>query len=122
MGELVVAACDILTWVCLVAGGFFSVVGAIGIVRLPDFFARMHGGGITDTMGAGLILVGLMFQAGLSLALLKVLMILAFLLITSPTGCHALAQAAWTQGLRPTPSADAARSQPAPEQRGVLRR
>ena len=73
----------------------------VGIVRLPDFFSRLHGGGITDTLGAGLILVGLMFQAGFSLALVKVLMILGFLLITSPTGCHALAQAALTQGLRP---------------------
>ena len=101
MGELTSWACDIITWVCLLAGGFFSVVGAIGIVRLPDFFSRLHGGGITDTLGAGLILVGLLFQAGISLAAVKVLMILGFLFITSPTGCHALAQAALTQGLRP---------------------
>ncbi len=101
MGELSGVLCNVATWVCLVTGGFFSVVGAIGIVRLPDFFTRLHGGGITDTLGAGLILLGLMFQAGFSLALVKVVMILGFLTITSPTGCHALAQAALTQGVRP---------------------
>ena len=60
MGEFASVMCDIVTWVCLVTGGFFSVVGAVGIVRLPDFFSRLHGGGITDTLGAGLIMVGLM--------------------------------------------------------------
>jgi multicomponent Na+:H+ antiporter subunit G len=92
---------DVLSWLCFVAGGFFSVAGGVGIVRLPDFFSRLHGGGITDTLGAGLILIGLAFQAGWSLALAKILMILVFLWITSPTACHALAQAALSEGLRP---------------------
>jgi multicomponent Na+:H+ antiporter subunit G len=101
MDELVGAFCDLLTCLCFLAGGFFSVVGGIGIVRLPDFYSRLHGGGITDTLGAGLILLGLAFQAGWSLALAKVVMILGFLLMTSPTGCHALAHAALSDGLEP---------------------
>ena len=92
---------DIVTWIFLLGGSFFAVVGGVGIVRLPDFFTRLHGGGITDTMGAALILVGLMFQAGWSLALVKLVMILGFLWITSPTACHALAQAALADGLEP---------------------
>ncbi|MCA9148101.1 MAG: monovalent cation/H(+) antiporter subunit G [Planctomycetales bacterium] len=92
---------DAITWVLLLGGAFFSIVGGIGIVRLPDFFARLHGGGITDTLGAGLILLGLMFQAGWSLALVKLIMILAFLFVTSPTACHALAHAALSNGLQP---------------------
>ncbi len=93
--------CDVATWGLLLAGSFFAVVGGVGIVRLPDFFTRLHGGGITDTLGAGLILLSLMFQAGWSLALVKLLMILGFLFVTSPTACHALAQAALTDGLVP---------------------
>jgi multicomponent Na+:H+ antiporter subunit G len=85
----------------LLAGSFFAVVGGIGIVRLPDFYTRLHGGGMTDTLGAGLILIGLMFHSGLSLTTAKLAMILAFLLICSPTSCHALAQSAISEGLQP---------------------
>ena len=92
---------DILTWFCLSVGSVFAVIGGVGIIRLPDFYTRLHGGGITDTLGAGLILVGLMLQAGLTLATLKLLMILCFLLITSPSSCHALAQSAMVQGVTP---------------------
>lgn len=91
----------VVSGVLLLAGAFFVLVGGIGVVRLPDFYARLHGGGITDTLGAGLILVGLMIQAGLTLATIKLLMILIFILVTSPTSCHALAQSARAQGLEP---------------------
>ena len=94
-------AVDIISWALMLAGAFFSIVGGIGIVRLPEFFSRMHGAGITDTMGAGAILIGLMFQVGLSLATVKLLMILFFLLVTSPSSCHALARSAVTHGLKP---------------------
>ena len=83
------------------SGSFFSIIGGIGIVRLPEFFSRMHGGGITDTMGAGMIMIGLMFQGGLSLVTVKLLMILFFLMVTSPSSCHALAKSAMSHGLKP---------------------
>ena len=82
-------------------GCFFALVGAIGLLRLPDFYARMHGAGITDTLGASLIMLGLMLQAGLSLITVKLVMILFFLLVTSPTSGHALARAALSQGVEP---------------------
>jgi multicomponent Na+:H+ antiporter subunit G len=94
-------ALDVLTWIFLLTGSFFSIVGGIGIVRLPEFFSRLHGGGITDTLGAGLIMSGLLIQGGLSLTTVKLLMILFFLTVTSPTSCHALAKSALTQGLKP---------------------
>ena len=59
-------AMDIMSWILLMAGSLFAVVGGIGLLRLRDFFSRMHAGGMTDTMGAGLILTGLMFQTGLA--------------------------------------------------------
>lgn len=92
---------ELLSWVCIVGGSFFAVVGGIGIVRLPDFYSRLHGGGVTDTMGAGLIILGLMFQAGLTLITVKLLMIFFFLFITSPTACHALASAALARDVEP---------------------
>ncbi len=95
------ATIDIISWVLLVAGSVFAVVGGIGLLRLPDFFSRMHGGGMTDTMGAGLILTGLMFQTGLSLVTFKLVLITLFLLLTSPTSAHALARSALSHGLEP---------------------
>ncbi|QEG38897.1 monovalent cation/H(+) antiporter subunit G [Roseimaritima ulvae] len=94
-------ALDILSWIFLLAGSFFSIVGGIGILRLPEFFSRMHGGGITDTLGAGLIITGLLFQAGFTLSAVKLLAILFFLTITSPSSCHALARSALAHGLKP---------------------
>ena len=96
---------EISSWICLTAGSFFAIVGAIGILRLPDFFCRLHGGGITDTMGAGLVLLGLMLQAGLGLVTVKLAMILFLLLVTSPTSAHALAKAALAHGLDPQTAA-----------------
>jgi len=72
------------------------MIGGFGIIRLPEFFSRMHAGGITDTLGAGLIIGGLMLQGGLSLVTVKLFMIIFFLIITSPTACHALAKSGFT--------------------------
>ncbi len=85
---------DVVSWISILGGVFFIVVGSIGVVRLPDVYTRLHAAGMTDTMGAGLVLVGLSFQAGLTLITVRLLMIWAFLLFTSPIGTHALARAA----------------------------
>lgn len=95
------ATIDILSWAAIFAGGFFCVVGALGIIRLPDVYCRMHAAGIIDTVGIGLIFLGLALQAGWSLALAKLVMILIFILYTSPTSCHALCRAAAYGGVLP---------------------
>ncbi|MHC4577164.1 MAG: monovalent cation/H(+) antiporter subunit G [Planctomycetota bacterium] len=92
---------DVLSWICLAAGGLFALVGGLGLLRLPDFYARMHGSGITDTCGAWLILLGLMLQGGASLITVKLVMVGLLLAVTSPTATHALAKSAWTHGLKP---------------------
>ena len=92
---------DVLSWILLVAGSLFAVVGGIGLVRLPDFFSRTHAGGITDTMGAGMILLGLILQSGLTLVTWKLLLIGVLIFITSPTSVHALAKSALAHGVRP---------------------
>ena len=86
---------------CLLLGMIVLLVGALGLLRLPDFYSRTHAASMTDTAGAGFILVGLMLIAGFSLVTAKLLLILVFLLMTSPTAGHALAQAAMIDGLRP---------------------
>ncbi|MEO8740220.1 MAG: monovalent cation/H(+) antiporter subunit G [Casimicrobiaceae bacterium] len=94
-------AIDILSWLCLVAGGVFSVIGTLGLLRMPDFFTRMHAASVTDSLGAGLILLGLMLQAGLTLIGVKLLFLGLFIFFASPTATHALAKAALARGLRP---------------------
>ncbi len=92
---------DILSWACLLAGGGFAIVAGVGLLRLPDVFTRMHAAGIGDTLGAGLIVLGLMLQAGVSLNLVKLVLILVFIFFTSPTSTHAVAKAALHGGLKP---------------------
>jgi multicomponent Na+:H+ antiporter subunit G len=92
---------DVMTWVCIGGGSLFLLIGGIGILRLPDFYSRIHPAGITDTMGAWLVLAGLMFAAPNWMVVVKLVMLLLFLTITSPLSGHALAKAAFLRGLRP---------------------
>ena len=85
---------DALSGLCVVTGGVFVVIGSLGLLRFPDFFTRMHAAGITNTLGAGLVILGLALKAGLSLASGKLLLLLVLLLLTSPCATHALARAA----------------------------
>lgn len=94
-------AIDILSWAFILAGVFFVFTGTLGMLRLPDFYTRLHAAGITDTMGTELLLIGMMLQAGWSLVTVKLLMISLFIFFTSPTATHALANAANSVGLRP---------------------
>ena len=92
---------NVLSWGAIIGGGIFCIIGTIGIIRLPDVYCRMHAAGIVDTIGIGLILLGLAFQAGWSLALAKLAMIFIFILYTGPTSCHALCRAAAYGGVLP---------------------
>lgn len=93
---------DIASWALLSLGGAFVFIGGVGALRMPDLYTRIHAASLTDTMGAVLVIVGIMLQAGLSLAAVKLAAILLFLLLTSPTASNALASAALLAGLRPS--------------------
>ena len=95
-----------VSWFSLVLGGVFCIVGAIGLVRMPDFYTRMHAASVTETLGAGLILLGLMLQAGFTLVTVKLLMLGLLILFVSPTATHALARAAMARGLKPLLAAE----------------
>ena len=92
---------SVLIWALLLSGAFFLVTGALGMIRLPDVFTRMHAAGMADTMGAGLILAGLCLYSGANLVTVRLVLILAFLWFTSPIATHALAKAALSGGAEP---------------------
>ena len=91
----------ILSALLLCLGGAFVLIGGIGTLRLPDFFTRLHAASLTETMATILIFTGIILQAGLTLAALKLAAIMVFLLLTAPTASYALANAALQSGMRP---------------------
>lgn len=89
---------DLLTGLLLLTGSGFLLVGGIGVLRLPDFYSRLHAAGIIDTLGMMLILAGLMIQGGFTLITVKLFMVMVLILFTGPSACHALARAALHAG------------------------
>lgn len=91
----------------LLFGTLICLVGAVGLLRLPNFFARTHGASITDTLGATLCLIGMVvISLGMEetlkfnlLVIVKLVSIGVFLLVTSPIAGHALTRAAYRKGL-----------------------
>jgi len=94
-------AIDALSWILLTLGGVCVLIGGIGALRLPNLYTRIHAASLTDTMATLLIFTGIMLQAGFTLASLKLLAIMVFLLLTGPTATYALANAALLSGLKP---------------------
>lgn len=92
---------DLFSWICLLAGGAFAVIGALGLVRMPSLFTRMHAASVTDTLGAGLILLGLAVQAGFTAVALKLAVLGLLIFFTTPVATHALAKAALARGVDP---------------------
>jgi multicomponent Na+:H+ antiporter subunit G len=97
---------ELLSGFCLLAGGLLCISGGVGLLRMPDFFARVHAAGVTETLATPLLLLGLALQMEWSLDLFKVLTILAFILATNPTASHSMAKAALHGGRRPLVSGD----------------
>lgn len=94
----------LLDWtsgISLLVGGLFCLVGGIGLLRMPDFFTRMHAASVTETLGVGLVLLGLLLQAGWTLVAIKLLMVGLLVFFVSPTASHALARAALVRGVKP---------------------
>ena len=97
---------DVLAGSLIVGGGIFVVIGAVGLNRMPDVFTRMHATSVSDTFGAGLMIAGMMVEAGFSLVSAKLLFLLLFLWFTGPVATHALARAALIAGIRPVLAPD----------------
>ena len=92
---------DIVSWVLILTGSLFALTGAIGLLRLPDFFTRMHGAAIIDSFGVSMMLMGFFLQSGFTTAGVKLVLIFMFMIVTGPTATHALAKAALHGRLEP---------------------
>ena len=92
---------DLLSWAALLGGGFFYVVGAIGLNRMPDIFTRMHAVSVSETLGVGLLTLGRLLQAGITPVAVKLIIILLVMWTTGAVATHALARAALHDGEKP---------------------
>lgn len=92
---------NIIGLVFIFGGLFFLTISCIGIIRLPDFYARTHAVGKSETLGAMLFLLGLALYNGFEIASLKLILILIFIGFANPTATHIMARAAFFSGLIP---------------------
>lgn len=92
---------EVLSWVFILSGSFFLLVGAWGTLRFPDFWSRLHAVSVADTGGMLLLTAGMIMQAGFTLITVKLVLIGIFIFITGPTASHAVANAALVSGLLP---------------------
>lgn len=92
---------DLVATGFLVTGTFFFITATLGLLRFPDLFSRLHATGKGDTLGASLTLLGLAIHAGLTPETVKILIILVFILLTSPVAAHAICRAIYVKGAKP---------------------
>lgn len=98
---------DVIVVICILAGLVFFVGGTVGLLRFPDFYSRLHPAGKLDTAGALLVLSGLALYQLFPLTLLsvltgiKVILIVVFIFLASPTATHAISDAGFRAGLEP---------------------
>ena len=90
---------NIISTIFIIAGLFFVVVGTVGLLRFPDFYTRMHATGKCDTLGEGLMIIGLMIFQGLNLTSVKLLFLVIFIFVANPVATHAIARRAYKVGL-----------------------
>ncbi len=103
-----------LSWLFILGGSVFVVIGAFGTLRFPDFWSRLHAASITDSAGVILLIIGMCLQGGATLITVKLLFIGVFLFLTGPTATHAIANAALVTGLRPLEAKGLTGAEPEP--------
>jgi len=84
---------NVICVVFVFTGTFFLLMGAVGLLRFPDFYTRMHAAGKCDTLGSLLVVTGLAFHTTPQIGA-KIIFIAIFIFLTSPTATHAIARAA----------------------------
>lgn len=92
---------DLLARVFMVAGALVVLIGALGLIRLPDFFTRLHAASVVDTLGLWLLMAGLILLSPSWVVTFKLVLILALVFVLSPLSAHVLARSALSSGLRP---------------------
>lgn len=92
---------NIFSWMAIILGSVFIITGAYGAYKAPGFWIRLQSVSLIESLGAFLILIGLGLQSGFTFVTVKIVIIGIFLFITGPTSTHALANAAFSSGVRP---------------------
>ena len=90
---------DLLTCFFLLSGGIFSFLAAVGVLRMPDLFTRMHAATKVGTVGVSLIAIGVMVHFGTLTVNTRGLLIIAFFLLTAPVAAHMIGRAAYRSGV-----------------------
>lgn len=85
----------------VVAALFFHMVAALGVLRMPDFYTRLHAVAKAETLGVVLTATALILWVGPSLLAVKIAFVAVFLLLANPTSTHAIGRAALRTGVRP---------------------
>ena len=105
---------DAVSWALIGGGALFLIIGAVGVLRFPDFWSRLHAASVIDSAGMILMVAGMTVQAGLSMVTVKLLLIGLFLFLTGPTATHAVANGALMTGMRPKEGAGLVGAEPMP--------
>lgn len=92
---------ELIATILLLIGFFFIAISAIGVIRLPDFYSRLHSSGIGETLGLMISFLGLAVFEGLNLMTIKLLIVFLLVFLANPIGTHILGQAAIKSGLVP---------------------
>ncbi len=108
---------DAIVILFLFAGIAFMFTGVIGLLRLPDFYTRLHATGKCDTLGEVLIIAGLLLyhlfiyspgaELSVKLVPVKLLFLIIFIFLANPTATHAIMKAAYKTGVKPWKKGDA---------------
>jgi len=96
-----ISVTDIISIIFMAGGIFFMVTGAVGLLRFPDFYTRLHATGKCDTLGEVLLITGCMIFQGWSFVSVKLFFLIFFIFMANPVGTHAIMKAAYYTGLKP---------------------
>lgn len=100
---------NLMIIILIASGIFFMMMGAIGFIRFPDFYTRLHATGKCDTLGEALIFLGLILYNGLSFISIKLFFMIVFIFLTNPVATHTLMRSAYLSGLKPWQKGDTRR-------------
>jgi multicomponent Na+:H+ antiporter subunit G len=103
---IIETATNIISWVLLLGGGGFCVIGTLGLIRMPDVYTRIHAASIIDTLGVGMILLGLLIQPGSALTSLRIAVLIVLVFFMSPLATHAIAKSLHHRRIEPKLSED----------------
>ena len=106
---------EMISYILISFGLFFMGISALGLIRLPDFFTRTHAVSKTETLGISLVLIGLIFESGISIVSLKIFLVVAFVFIANPIASHLLSRSAIKNGTIPWHTTTESSSKDSPE-------